>query len=175
MLFIVGMSRAGKTETGKTLAKKCGAFFFDTDAELEKKYGLKISGIYNNLGEKKFRIAEFDILKEISIHCADKSSVICTGGGIAENSDAVKFLKNSKRTVLLDTDIEIIFERIKKEVSSGKGYPKFLGKNPTEEKAKNILYSIYNKRIKIYKNISEFIFKSSDSLLSSVFLLNSFI
>ncbi len=159
MLFIIGMSRAGKTEIGKTLAERNNTGFFDTDAELEKKYGIPVSDVYKILGEKGFRCAETDILKKTALRCENKDTVICTGGGIAENAEAAAFLKNSKRSVLIDTDAEIIFARIKKENEAGKGFPKFLGENlNNEEKAAAAFYAVYNRRIKIYRKIAAFIF-----------------
>ncbi len=42
-IFFVGLMGAGKTTVGKLLAKKLKKTFFDTDQEIEKKLGVKVS------------------------------------------------------------------------------------------------------------------------------------
>ena len=42
-IFFVGLMGAGKTTIGKLLAKKLKKTFYDTDHEIEKKLGVKVS------------------------------------------------------------------------------------------------------------------------------------
>lgn len=154
MLFLIGMSRAGKTEVGKTLAAKNKAFFFDTDAELEKKYGFDIAHIYKMLGEEKFRMAELEVLRNIVSNCKSLNCVISTGGGIVENEAAVCFLKQFDNIILVDTPPDIILGRIKAEADAGKGYPRFLGENLNNTQAEKMFYKIYTRRMKIYKQLA---------------------
>ena len=154
MLFLIGMSRAGKTETGKALAAKNRTDFFDTDAELEKKYGFDIAHIYKTLGKKEFRTAELEILRTIVLNCINPNCIISTGGGIVENAEAVCFLKQFDDIILIDTPPDIILNRIKTEAETGKGYPQFLGKDLNYDQAKKAFYKIYNRRMKIYKELA---------------------
>lgn len=154
MIFLIGMSRAGKTETAKALASKICRNFFDTDDELIKKYNQNIPSLYKKLGEANFRKAELDILKEIVEKQKNTNCIISTGGGIIENTEAIIFLKQFKNIILIDTNPEIIFKRIQNEAKTGKGYPKFLGENLTDEQAKEKFYQIYKHRMKIYKMLA---------------------
>lgn len=153
LIFLTGMSRAGKTVIGQALAKKLKKVFFDTDSELEKNCKCKIPILYLKQGEKKFRKEEFKIFHNIIL--ATQNAVISTGGGFADNPEALHLLKNYKQIILLDTDPLIIFERIKKEADKNLYYPAFLGSGiKGEEDAKKIFFQIYERRIEIYKKIS---------------------
>lgn len=58
---------SGKTTVGKALAKMLNYVFIDTDAEIEKRAGIKISEIFEKLGEAAFRQMESDIIKELAV------------------------------------------------------------------------------------------------------------
>ena len=177
IIFLIGMSRAGKTETGKALSKKLKASFIDTDSYMEEIYGKTIRELYQVFGEKKFRLKEFEcfskIIEKISpcsnetnavhcgcenaVHCDDVKAVISTGGGYAENEALVKKLKCFPRIILIDTAPAEIFYRIKTAAHKEGFYPAFLGENIKNEKdAEDRFFSIYERRIKIYRALSSF-------------------
>ena len=177
IIFLIGMSRAGKTETGKALSKKLKASFIDTDSDMEEIYGKTIRELYQVFGEKKFRLKEFEcfskIIEKISpcsnetnavhcgcenaVHCDDVKAVISTGGGYAENEALVKKLKCFPRIILIDTAPAEIFYRIKTAAHKEGFYPAFLGENIKNEKdAEDRFFSIYERRIKIYRALSSF-------------------
>ncbi len=147
------MSRVGKTTIGKKLAEDLKLNFFDTDLELEKKYGMKIADLYETKGEKKFRELEFNMLKSLS---DKKNSIISTGGGIIENSDSFKFLKEQNTVIFLDCDFDILFDRIEKEKNEKKFYPKFLNPVQTAAEAKEKFARIYARRKKLYQAVADF-------------------
>ena len=179
------MSRAGKTETGRALSKKLKASFVDTDSYMEEIYGKTIRELYKAHGEKKFRLKEFEcfntIIEKISpcsneknavhcgcenaVHCDDvnavscgyKNAVVSTGGGYAENEALIKKLKDFPRIILIDTAPAEIFYRIKTAAYKKGFYPAFLGENIKNEKdAEDRFFSIYKRRIKIYKALASF-------------------
>ena len=177
IIFLIGMSRAGKTETGKALSKKLKASFIDTDSYMEEVYGKTIRELYQVFGEKKFRLKEFEcfntIIEKISpcsneknaVHCGYKNAVSCgcknavvsTGGGYAENEALIKKLKEFPRIILIDTAPAEIFYRIKTAANKEGFYPAFLGENIKNEKdAEDRFFSIYERRIKIYKALASF-------------------
>lgn len=189
IIFLIGMSRAGKTETGMALSKKLKASFIDTDSYMEEIYGKTIRELYQVFGEKKFRLKEFECFSKIiekiiekfspcsneknaihcggenTVHCDDvnavscgyKNAVVSTGGGYAENEALIKKLKDFPRIILIDTAPAEIFHRIKTAAHKEGFYPAFLGENIKNEKdAEDRFFSIYERRIKIYRALSSF-------------------
>ena len=171
------MSRAGKTETGRALSKKLKASFIDTDSYMEEVYGKTIRELYQVFGEKKFRLKEFECFSKIiekflpssneknaiicgcenAVHCDDVKAVVSTGGGYAENEALIKKLKDFPRIILIDTAPAEIFYRIKTAANKEGFYPAFLGENIKNEKdAEDRFFSIYERRMKIYKALASF-------------------
>jgi len=177
IIFLIGMSRAGKTETGRALSKKLKASFIDTDSYMEEVYGKTIRELYQVFGEKKFRLKEFECFSKIiekfspcsnetnavhcgcenAVHCDEVNAVVSTGGGYAENEALIKKLKDFPRIILIDTAPAEIFYRIKTAANKEGFYPAFLGENIKNEKdAEDRFFSIYERRIKIYRALSSF-------------------
>ena len=177
IIFLIGMSRSGKTETGRALSKKLKASFIDTDSYMEEIYGKTIRELYQVFGEKKFRLKEFEcfskIIEKISpcsnetnaVHCGCENAVNCdevnavvsTGGGYAENEAIIKKLKDFSGIILIDTAPAEIFYRIKTAANKEGFYPAFLGENIKNEKdAEDRFFSIYERRMKIYKALASF-------------------
>lgn len=177
IIFLIGMSRAGKTETGRALSKKLKAPFIDTDSYMEEVYGKTIRELYKAHGEKKFRLKEFECFSKIiekfsscsndknaiycecenAVHCDEVNAIVSTGGGYAENEAIIKKLKDFSGIILIDTAPAEIFYRIKTAAHKEGFYPAFLGENIKNEKdAEDRFFSIYERRIKIYRAISSF-------------------
>jgi len=177
IIFLIGMSRAGKTETGRALSKKLKASFIDTDSYMEEIYGKTIRELYKAHGEKEFRLKEFECFNTIieknlpcsnetnavhcgcenAVHCDEVNAVVSTGGGYAENEAIIKKLKDFSRIILIDTAPAEIFYRIKTAANKEGFYPAFLGENIKNEKdAEDRFFSIYERRMKIYKALASF-------------------
>ena len=177
IIFLIGMSRSGKTETGRALSKKLKAPFIDTDYYMEEVYGKTIRELYQVFGEKKFRLKEFECFSKIiekfsscsndknaiycecenAVHCDEVNAIVSTGGGYAENEALIKKLKDFPRIILIDTAPAEIFYRIKTAANKEGFYPAFLGENIKNEKdAEDRFFSIYERRIKIYKALASF-------------------
>ena len=62
-IVFLGHMGSGKSTIGRGLSKKLGLDFYDTDKEIEKEVGQKISKIFDESGEKIFR----NIEKKITI------------------------------------------------------------------------------------------------------------
>ena len=197
IIFLIGMSRAGKTETGRALSKKLKAPFIDTDSYMEEVYGKNIRELYQVFGEKKFRLKEFECFSKIiekfspcsnetnavhcgcenAVHCDEVNAVVSTGGGYAENEAIIKKLKDFSGIILIDTTPAEIFYRIKTAANKEGFYPAFLGENIKNEKdAEDRFFSIYERRMKIYKALASFSINSkglspeetADKIISSL-------
>ena len=76
-IVFLGMMGSGKTSIGKMVSKKLKLNFFDTDDEIEKKLGMKISKIFHEQGEIFFR----NIEEKITIKLLKKDDTIISLGG----------------------------------------------------------------------------------------------
>lgn len=89
-IVLIGSMGSGKSHFGRNLSEKLHWQFVDTDRVLEVRYGLPIADIYRKLGEKGFRKAESDILKQVSIY---HEAVISVGGNFPIEMKTLRFLK----------------------------------------------------------------------------------
>ena len=76
---------------------------------------MKISEIFEDYGEKKFRDIEYKEIKSIQKNC---NAVIATGGGAFTNKRNVSVLNMIGLTLWLDTSPLIIIERLKTNASN---------------------------------------------------------
>ena len=129
----------GKTTIGKIVAKKQGLKFIDTDANIEKKFSMKISEIFKKKGEKFFRIEEE---KETLAILTKNNCVIALGGGAFINESIRNNVLKSAISIWLDTDIKTLNERTK-----------WKKKRPLLDKKnnQNKIIKLYSKRKNIYK------------------------
>ena len=95
-ITLCGFMGSGKTTVGKALAKMLNYVFIDTDAEIEKRAGIKISEIFEKLGEAAFRQMESDIIKELARF---DNQVISVGGGAVINKENARKLKSCSTVV----------------------------------------------------------------------------
>ena len=100
----------GKSTVGKKIAERLGFSYIDTDEVIEKTEKKKISEIFNEYGEKYFRDLETEVIKTLQDY---DHFIIATGGGMVLRDENVKMLKALGPLVLLYTNPDVIFERIK--------------------------------------------------------------
>lgn len=75
---------AGKTTVGKQLAAELGKTFHDTDHEIERRTGVRISLIFEIEGEPGFRAREKQVLEQMTQLA---NVVLATGGGAVLDAD----------------------------------------------------------------------------------------
>lgn len=103
-IVLIGMPSCGKTTVGKHLAAKLDKPFFDTDEEIEKQAGRKISDIFREDGEETFRRLEANVIRTIARETS--GAVIATGGGAVLREENIRALKRSGRLYFLDRPTE---------------------------------------------------------------------
>jgi shikimate kinase len=87
LLCLAGFMGCGKTTVGKQLAQQLGWRFLDLDERIEQRAGVRISEIFDRLGEAAFRDLEYEQLdrglKE-SVTAAIPTVVALGGGTFAQ-------------------------------------------------------------------------------------------
>lgn len=115
----------GKTSVGKIVAKKLKLKFIDADSLIERITGMKISDIFDKLGENRFRDLETELVKNIS---NKKGVVISTGGGVVIREENLVNLKKNGIIFCLKASEETIYKRVK----DNKDRPLLQVENPIE-------------------------------------------
>lgn len=113
-IVIIGFMGAGKSSTGKALARKTGLPRLDTDEIVSSGFGLDVMEIFTRFGEEKFRDAETEALGRLS---KTEPAIIVTGGGIVLRPENVKMLRELGRVVSLEADEETLFRRISRRAT----------------------------------------------------------
>ena len=85
-VILIGFATSGKSSVGKLLAKKLGAKFVDTDAEIERDCDMTIRQIFDAHGEAYFRQKENDLL--LTLAPLQDVVIACGGGSVAAESFA---------------------------------------------------------------------------------------
>lgn len=100
----------GKTSVGHALAALLRFRFIDTDELIEARAAKRISAIFADDGEPKFREFERIVVEELVRH---QKTVISTGGGLVANPANMTSLKSHALIVCLWASPEAIFERVR--------------------------------------------------------------
>jgi len=131
------MMASGKSIIGKSLSKKLGMQFVDTDDVIEKRLSLSITKIFKIKGESFFRKIE----EEESIKLVKKEGlVIALGGGAFMNNIIRENIKKSSFSVWLDLNSDEVFKRARMNKKRPLLY------NSSEDDLKKL----YEERKKIY-------------------------
>lgn len=109
-IALVGFMGVGKSTVGQVLAAILGFEFYDTDRIIETRAGKKISDIFAQDGEARFRAMESELVRELE---ARQGMVISTGGGLVVNPDNMASLKKHSLVVCLWASPAVIFNRVR--------------------------------------------------------------
>ena len=157
-ITLIGFMGSGKTVVGKSLADKLNIKFIDMDTEIEKIEKKTISNIFKEDGEDYFRKLESDLLKVL---LKEDNIVISTGGGIITRQENIDMLKEEKRVVFLDANVETIQKNVSKEIN----------KRPLLKESKNIyetIDSLLKKRYDKYNGVSDMKISINDKNINEV-------
>ena len=107
-VYLIGMPGSGKSTIGKLLSERLGRTFVDLDHMIERDAMMFIDEMFEKYGEQTFREYETKALEAVS-KCEDL--VVSTGGGIVTEKRNKALMQGI--VIYIDTEIEIIEERIK--------------------------------------------------------------
>ena len=108
-LILVGLPGAGKSTTGRLLAKRLRRPFLDFDAEIARRERLTVTQIFARHGEAYFRALEASLSAEL----ADAPPmVLAPGGGWMANSEATAPLRRRGCIIYLRVSPETALRRM---------------------------------------------------------------
>lgn len=120
-LILAGFMSTGKTSVGQEVARRLGCRFVDMDAEIERRAGKTIPGIFAEDGETAFRRMEATLCEELSAGQPGERVVIATGGGALVDPANRARMMGCGTVVCLTCDVDEILRRVGEE--SGKERP----------------------------------------------------
>jgi shikimate kinase len=146
-IVLIGYRGSGKTAVGKSLAVRLRRRFVDTDDLIEERQGSPIAEIVKLHGWDSFRVMERRVISEISDH---DDLIIAAGGGAILENENVKALKRNSLIIWLKADVQVLFQRIAKDLHTTTGRPSLTKKGTLEELEEVIAY-----RMPFYEKASE--------------------
>ncbi|GAA5344650.1 shikimate kinase [Planifilum fimeticola] len=109
LIILIGFMGTGKTTVGKALADRLKLPLTDTDQEIERKTGKRISELFREFGEEGFRDLESQVLKQV---LDGTPGVVTTGGGVVLRPENVRLMKETGWVVALHASEEEILRRL---------------------------------------------------------------
>lgn len=114
LVCLAGFMGSGKTTIGRRLACQLAWNFVDLDTRIEERAGLRITEIFDRLGEPAFRQMEHELLNEALGEAAeqDRPTVLALGGGTFAQPHNVELLRSNGGVVIwLDCPIDVLLGR----------------------------------------------------------------
>ena len=108
-IVLIGPPGAGKTSIGKLLAKKLDRSFVDSDKAIEERTGKKITEIFADDGEPRFRAIEREVVLEL---LDSEIEIISLGGGSVLNEEIQRRLTKEEGVVYLQVSISNAAPRV---------------------------------------------------------------
>lgn len=112
-IFLTGFMGAGKTTTGRSLAKLTGCSFHDLDSMIVEREERSIAEIFQTDGEEYFRHCETGVLASLKV---SPLAVYATGGGIVLRAENRAMMKEKGRVVYLRAKWETLRGRLLRSV-----------------------------------------------------------
>ena len=142
---MVGMMGAGKTTVGKILARQLGKTFVDSDEEIQRRTGVKISHIFDVEGEEGFRLRESSVIQDLT---KQDNIVLATGGGAVlkpANRDA---LRRNGVVIYLKSTVHDLWQRTRHDHNR----PLLQTSNPRAK-----LQELFEQRDSLYAEAADYI------------------
>ncbi len=98
-IVLIGMPGAGKTTTGKRVARSLGRPFIDVDEAVQQETGRTAAQIIREDGEAAFRDVETEVTGR---YCARSGLVVACGGGVVTRPENLDLLRQNSTVIMLD-------------------------------------------------------------------------
>jgi shikimate kinase len=142
-VYLIGIMGSGKTYWGKLLAQSLDLPFVDLDEFVSEREGKSVATIFEESGEDYFRQMETSALRSIKLA---EPVVIACGGGTPCFHNNMDFMLHHGIVVWLNTDTEVVVDRIWK----AKHKRPLIAKAETKEEVTALINSIVEKRKQWY-------------------------
>ena len=146
-IVLIGYRGSGKSTVGKSLAERLDMRFVDTDHLIEERHGNQIAEIVRLHGWGGFRVMERKIISEIS---NNDRLIIAAGGGAVLETENVKYLKKNGFIIWLKGNMNVLIQRMAKDLRTATGRPSLTGRGTLEELEEVTAY-----RMPFYEKASE--------------------
>lgn len=107
-IFLVGPMGAGKSTSGRLLARTLGLTFIDSDKVIEERTGASIPLIFELEGEAGFRARERAVIDDLT---REAGIVLATGGGAILAPENREVLRTRGKVVYLHASVDHQMER----------------------------------------------------------------
>ena len=129
---------AGKTAVGKSLARRLGVAFLDSDEEIVRAANMEIAEIFARDGEAFFRARESEVIARL---LAGAPCVLSTGGGAFLAGKNRRMIREAGVSVWLNADLDLLWSRVRHK----KTRPLLRTPDP-----RATLESLYEERVPVY-------------------------
>ena len=158
-VYLVGYMSAGKTSTGKQLAKRLAMEWYDTDRLFEEKYHISIEDFFKKYDENLYRKLESQILQSTAQY---DNAVISTGGGTACFNDNMDWMNQQGITIFLKISPKSVVTRL---ANSKVRRPLVRGKS--EEELTEFVNKTYTERLPFYEK-AQLVFKGENCDIDAI-------
>lgn len=108
-LVLVGLPGAGKSTVGGKLAELLNTEFVDLDGRIERRSGMSVAKLINEMGEPRFRQLEAEAMREA---LEQPAGVISPGGGWAAQPGALDEARSRSLIIYLKTLVTTAVNRL---------------------------------------------------------------
>jgi len=154
-ICLIGLPTAGKTRIGRLLFQHLNMGYINTNDLMRQKYNREISEMITQFGNKGFLDMETEIIQSLN----HQNVVLATGGSVIHREESMNHIKN-----VLKSDVYHLF-------LSKKEFLERMNNSKGQEKANEIIMEkgqtftdLYNERMKLYDDHSDFIIKACDKI-----------
>ena len=155
---LLGVKHSGKTSVGRSLSLRTGIPFVDLDDEIVKHSDYSSAReIYTSIGRAGFHALEHRVLRSLSP--SENGLILATGGGIADNPDALGLLTPRYFRIYLAEHVDVLYDRIIRG-----GLPPFL----SPERPKLDFLQLFARRDRIYRTASDIVIDCNGLTINEV-------
>lgn len=144
-LVLVGLPGSGKSTVGRSLGRRLGLPFHDSDHVIEQRIGCSIREFFAREGEERFRDEEQQALADIA---AGPACVLATGGGAVLREANRQMLRQAGHVIYLRCTPEELWRRLHRDTKR----PLLQVSDPQGK-----LRQLFAERDPLYREIAEFI------------------